>query len=150
MKKFQQKQLQMKHLGNMKAFPAQFNRFSKNVMGDNIISLRVDEMFSTDILELLARPIGTEFMVHLEEIDINMPAKAPAEKDLKEKLWSRMHILINDYAELLGEPRTDIKEELKTQLKKMKLIKESTKELGVKGLTEACKWLEAKIENHGK
>jgi len=132
----------------MKAFPAQFNRFSKNVMGDNIISLRVDARFSQDISELVSKDIGTEFMVHLVEVDITLPPPEPV--DLKKKFWKKMHSLINDYAEISNTKPEDIKTDLKQSLKALGEIKESTKELDIKGLSNACAILESWIQGYGK
>lgn len=134
----------------MKAFPAQFNRFSKNVMGDNIISLRVDARFSSDISELVAKNIGTEFMIHMVEVDINLPPPEPVGTDLKEKFWKKMHSLINDFAVLNGESPEYIKKNLKSQLKLEDLIESSTKELDIKGLSRACEILEKWIADYGK
>lgn len=133
----------------MKPFPVQFNRFSKNVMGDNIISFRVDALYSKDISELVAKDIGTEFMCTLIEADVAMP-EAQASPDVKERFVRKMHVLISDLAELKGTSAKDEKEELRAMLKEEKLIEKSTTELTLKGYAIACDYLEKQIQEYGR
>jgi len=122
-------------------FPAQFHGYKKTTLGDTIISLRVDELYAEGTLGLAGKKIGTEFVVHLEDVttDTNIYED---NKDVRDKFWSKMHGLINLYAEMIKETPEFVKDSLKEELKSKNLIKESTKELDIKGLAISCNILE--------
>ena len=138
-----QQQLQV-HNGNMLKFPAQLHNFRKVAIGDNIISLSIDKAYSDQIIDVVKEQIGTEFIVYLEKVT-NESSLNEDNVELKDRFWRKMHILITELAEKQGIKKEDCKDIFKKQLIKIGAIKESTKELDVKGLAKACNLLEELI-----
>jgi CO dehydrogenase nickel-insertion accessory protein CooC1 len=64
----------------------------------------------------------------------------------KVRLFKRMHALINNIAESKERKPEEIKDSLKEFLIKRKYIKESTKELDIKGLAAAIYYLQTEYE----
>lgn len=122
-------------------FPCQFHGYKKTTLGDTIISLRVDELYADGTLELAGKKIGTEFVLHLEDVtnDTNIYEN---NKDVRDKFWSKMHGLINLIAEMRKTSPEDIKNKLRDELREKNLLKDSTTELDIKGLAIACNILE--------
>lgn len=126
-------------------FPGQYYNFRKTTLGENIISFSVDKLYSQSIKELVSTDIGTEFVVHLEEVtdktNINQD-----NKEIRERFVNKMHAQLGELAELKDITPKKAKDRLKEHLKEMGLIKESTKELDLKGIAIANnivrKWIE--------
>lgn len=133
----------------MKDIPAQIHNVKKTTMNDVIISFRVDGMYAYTCSELFQTNIGTEFVMKLEKVDTTTVLGDPSQHDAKsphERLWGKMHALINLYANKTGIYSETIKDKLKEELKGKGLMNESTKELNLKGLAIACNLLEEWIK----
>ena len=127
----------------MKDIPAQYHSFRKTTLGDNIISFRVDQMYSDTVGELVQAQIGTEYIMRLEDVTTGVVLGGEQKtKDTKGRFWSKMHSLIGEIAEKRNTAKEDIKEELRDWLILRKHIVKSTKELDIKGLAVACNILE--------
>ena len=125
-------------------FPVQFHGYKKTTLGDTIVSFRIDEMYSDQTLELAGKKIGTEFVIYFEDVTSSTNLNED-NKDVKERFWSKMHALINEFAGMVKKTPEEVKEDLKKTLKEKGLIESSTKELDIKGLAIACNILERYI-----
>lgn len=129
-------------------FPAQYHNFRKTTLGENLITFSVDRAYSKDILELVGREIGTQFIVHLEDITQDTSLhKDPDE--LNVRFTKKLHVLLAEVAEAKDIKPEEAKEMLREELKNRKMIEESTTELDVKGLAIACNIVEEWINQHG-
>jgi len=117
-------------------FPGQFYAYRKTVLGDNLITLRVDSIYSKMVMELVETDIGTEFNVLLE--DVIKKERADANKDVKERFFGQFHSKIAELADLLNISPEECKKKIKEELRELKMIEVSTKELDIKGLAIAC------------
>jgi len=126
-------------------FSAQLHNFRKTTLGDNLITLSVDSVFSKTISELIEKDIGTQFTVTLDEEGV--VDEKSANKDTRERMWGRMHALINDLSEVLGIEPEKAKHLLKIRLKDSGMINLSTTELDIKGIIKACHILDEMIKN---
>lgn len=122
-------------------FPCQFHGYKKTTLGDTIVSFRIDEMYSDQTLDLAGKKIGTEFVLYFEDVtaDTNLNED---NKDVRERFWSKMHVLINQLAGNINQSEEYSKQLIREELKKKGLIEKSTKELDIKGLAIACNILE--------
>ena len=129
-------------------FPAQYHSYRKTTLGENIIQLSVDRAYSQDILELIGKEIGTQFVVHLEDVtqDTNLH-RDPDE--LQVRFMNKLHVLLAELANIKDVKPAKAKEVLRTELKNRKLIEKSTTELDVKGLAIACNIVEEWINKYG-
>lgn len=116
-------------------FPAQIHNFRKTVIGDNIIALSIDKAFSKDIVEIMEIDPGTQVMVTMEVVTDKEPEQ---NTDVLEKFRKKMHLKIREVAAIKHSPEERVKNELKVQLKRHKLIETSTTELTIKGYVAAC------------
>ena len=121
-------------------FPAYLHNFRKTVMGENIISLSVDSAFSKQITDVLNIENGSRLLVRIEVADEQK--EVPQNNDTKEKFRKTMHVKIREVAERDGKTEKEVKDDLKTTLSEMKLIKSSTTELDIKGYAIACNLLD--------
>ena len=121
-------------------FPAYLHNFRKTVMGENIISLSVDSAFSKQITDVLNIENGSRLLVRIEVADEQK--EVPQNNDTKEKFRKTMHVKIRELADKTDKTEDDVKDELREQLIKNDVIKESTKELDIKGYAIACNILD--------
>ena len=125
-------------------FPAQYHSFRKTTLGDSLIVFSVDRAYSQSIKELVSTDIGTEYVVHLEDVTSQTNLNED-NKELKERFVNKMHGLLGRVAEERNVEPEKVKDKLKEKLKEIGLIEKSTKELDLKGLAIACntveKWL---------
>jgi hypothetical protein len=128
-------------------FPGQYNSFRVTTTGDRIISFRIDEMYADKIKDIVSVPMGTEFVVNLVNVtgDTNLSVEEES-STVKERFWNKMHGLLGQLSELKKSTPEQTKEYLKDWLKEKKYIKESTKELDLRGLAVACNYLEEQIK----
>lgn len=128
----------------MITFPAQYHSFRKTTLGDNLIVLCVDSNYSKSISGLVEQKIGTEYLVHLEDVTNETNINNTPE-ELTGKFTKKLHALLGELAELKNVKPDKAKTRLKEHLKKVGMIKESTKELDIKGQAIACniveKWI---------
>ena len=133
---------------NLLKFPAQLHAFRKTTLGDNLITFSIDRAYSDQVVDIVRKEIGTEFVVYLE--DVTKETNLNEDRvEVRERFVRKMHALLGELSELLGTTKEEEKEHLKEVLKKKGVIKESTKELDLKGLAQACNYLEDKIAKHG-
>ena len=122
-------------------FAAHLHGFRKTTIGDNIVSFSVDRSYSDQIKDIVGEEIGTQYIVHLEQVNTGTNVNVdPIE--LKERFVKKMHALLGQLAELKVEKPEKTKDRLREHLKELKIIKESTKELDIKGLAVSCNILE--------
>lgn len=131
----------------MTKFPAQFHGFRKTIMGENLITFCVDKLYSETLKDLVVKDIGTEFVVHLEDVTSETNLNEDPE-ELKSRFVKKMHGLLAEYAEIRQISPEETKEDLKNRLKERKMIENSTKELDIKGLAIACSMVEKLIDEH--
>ena len=129
-------------------FPGQYHSFRKTTLGDNLITFCVDANYSKMISSLVEQKIGTEFMIHLEDVTSETNINNTS-FELDEKFVKKLHGLLGEYAELVGIKPEEAKKKLKGQLMRMELISQSTKELDIKGQAIACNLVEKWIKEHG-
>lgn len=129
-------------------FPAQFHNYRKTTLGDNIVSFSIDKSFSKNVVELVEKDIGTEFVVYLENVTSNTNLNEDTD-ELIVKFRKQMHALLSNLAELKGTTQKDEKDIIREELKKRNLIEESTKELNLKGFAIAINIINQLIEEHG-
>lgn len=127
-------------------FPGQFHSFRKTTLGDNLITFSVDRAYSQSIKELVSTDIGTEYVVHLEDVTSSTNLNKD-NKELKERFMNKMHGLLGQLAEEKGCTPEIAKEKLRSKLREMDLIKKSTTELDLKGLSIACNIVEKWLKN---
>ena len=130
----------------MKDIPAQYHRFMKTTMGDNIISFRVDQMYSDTVGELVQAQIGTEYIMRLQDVTTGVVLGGNVKNiNTEEKFRRTMHALIGQIAGKRSVEKETVKDELKDWLILRKHIVKSTKELDIKSLAISCnilqKWL---------
>lgn len=133
----------------MLKFPAQLHNFRKTTIGDNLITLSIAGDYSDQVVDVVRKKIGTEFIVYLEDVTQTTNLNEDS-VELKERFIRKMHVLIGEYAELEPMSKDLAKDLLKKELKSKGLIEKSTKELNIKGLAIACNIVEDWINNHGK
>lgn len=131
----------------MKDIPAQLHRMAKTTLGDNLITFRVDEMYSDTISELFLKKIGTEFVMRLEDVTSGTVLGGTEINDgTKEKFFRQLHAKMREYEERVGWDESQVKSKLIAALFKRDIEIESTKELDIKQLAIAIsivsKWLE--------
>lgn len=128
-------------------FPGQFHSFRKTTLGDNVISFSVDRLYSQEIKELVSTDIGTEFVVHLEDVTTSTNLNED-NKELKDRFRNKMHAHIADFAELKDISALEAKNALREELKERKLINKSTTELDLKGLAIANNIIESWLKEN--
>ena len=128
-------------------FPAQYHSFRKTTLGDNLITFCVDGAYSKSISELVEQKIGTEFMLHLEDVT-NETNINHTPRELTDRFQNKLHGLLGELAELKGIKPEEAKKKLKKVLIEKGMIEKSTKELDLKGQAKACAIVEKWIENH--
>ena len=128
-------------------FPSQFHSYRKTTLGENLITFSVDRAYSKEMVELVGREIGTQFIIHLEDItqDTNLH-KDPDELNLRFR--KKLHILLAEVAEAENIKPEEAKGMLREELKRRKMIEKSTTELDLKGLAIACNIAEEWINKH--
>lgn len=129
-------------------FPAQFHNFRKTTIGDNLVSLSIDRAYSQDVIELVGKEIGTEFIVYLEEVtsETNITEDSV---ELKTRFRNKMHALISELATLKQTEPKAIKDVIRAKLIEQNVIVKSTSELSLKGYGTACNILDEMIGKHG-
>lgn len=129
-------------------FPAQYHSFRKTTLGDNLITLLVDGDYSKSISELVEQKIGTQYVIHLEDVtqDTNLH-KDP--DDLLIRFRNKLHVMIAEYATMRDLKPDKVKDELRKVMINKKLMVKSTTELDIKGLAVACNVVEEWINKHG-
>lgn len=125
-------------------FPAQLHNFRKTTIGDNLITFSVDRAYSDQIIDVIRKEIGTEFVIYLEDVTSETNLNEDSVQ-VRERFVHKMHALLGELAELSGRDKEAEKTSLKKELIKKGLIKESTKELNLKGLGIACNIVEEMI-----
>lgn len=131
----------------MKDIPAQYHSFRKTTMGDNILSFRVDQMYSDTIAELVQAQIGTEYVMKLEKVDVNtvLGGSVSSEDPTLERFRRQLYAKCRDYEERAGVTEKEVKSKLLAALSKRNIVVESRKELDIKQLAIAIstvdKWL---------
>lgn len=129
-------------------FPAQFHSYRKTTMGESLITFSVDRACSKDTMDLVGKEIGTQFILHLEDITQDTSLhKDPDE--LNNRFVRKLHFLLSEYAEQSGMKPEEAKNQLKETLKDKKLIEKSTTELDIKGLAIACNIVDDWIQKNG-
>ena len=118
----------------MNDIPAQYHAFRKTTLGDNIISFRVDQMYSNTVGELVQADIGTEYIMRLEKVSTDMPTQ---KTDTKDNFFRQLHAKMREYGERGGLDESEVKSVLKELMQKRGVKFESTKELGIKDLAMA-------------
>lgn len=124
----------------MKDIPAQFHSFRKTTLGDNLITFRVDEMYSASLDELLRERINTEFVMKLEKVDANtvLGGVVGQNTDTRDKFFKQLHAKIREYQEREGtKTEEEVKLQLKEAMQKRGISYDSTRELGIKELAVA-------------
>ncbi len=134
----------------MKDIPAQFHSFRKTTLGDNVISFRVDQLYSDTVGELVQAQIGTEYVMKLEEVNAGTVLGESSPKDTEEKFRIRMHVLLGKIAAIRDTTPAVEKKKLKESLIEAGAILESTKELDIKQLANVCNELEAIVKEDEK
>jgi hypothetical protein len=131
----------------MITFPGQFNGFRVTATGDRILSFRIDELYADNVKDIISAKIGTEYIVTLIDVtgDTDLGTETNSET-LKERFWNKMHALLSEWAETIGDKPENTKIALKDWLKVKKLIATSTKELDLRGLAVACNYIEQQIK----
>ena len=133
----------------MKDIPAQYHSFRKTTLGDNILSFRVDQMYSDTVGELVQAQIGTEYVMKLEKVNTDTVLGGESKNiDTEEKFRRTMHARINELADIREKDREEVKDSLRQELIKRKLIEKSTKELDIKGLAIAVNILDTWIKEN--
>ena len=129
-------------------FACQYHSYRRTTLGENLIVFSVDRAYSKDITELISAEIGTQFIVHLEDVtqDTNLH-KDPDEMAVR--FTRKLHVLLAEIAEMKGVKPDKAKDMLRKELKSRKLIEKSTTELDLKGLAIACNIVEEWINKHG-
>jgi transposase-like protein len=125
-------------------FPGQLHAFRKTTLGDNLITFTVDRAYSEQIVDIIKKEIGTEFVVYLEDVTSETNLEEDP-KELKERLFSKLHGLLGRLSEISGRTKEQEKTSLKKELIRKEMIKESTTELNIKGLVVACNIVEEMI-----
>ena len=128
-------------------FPAQYHSFRKTTLGDNLITLVVDSNYSKDISPLVEEKIGTQYIVHLEDVT-NETNINNTPRELTDRFQNKLHGLLGELAELKDVKPEEAKKKLKKVLIDKGMIEKSTKELDLKGQAKACAIVEGWIENH--
>ena len=132
----------------MRIIGAQYNKISgPDATASYKIEFMVDESQRNGVLDL-AKSLkkGSEllllvFETNKEEEEIKeLVNEEPAQT--KNRLYKRMHALINDIAESRNLSPEEIKNSLKEFLIKKKYIEKSTRELDMKGLAAALFYLQ--------
>lgn len=115
----------------------QLHNLRKTTLGDVLITISVDRSQAGTAAELMFHDVGTQFKISLEvegqEEDLNEPTTR--------KFQKKMHELIREVAEHLGESEDEIKNRLRVHLISKEIIEKSTTELDIKGYTIANKIL---------
>lgn len=128
----------------MKEIPAQIHRITKTVMGETLITFRVDEMYTDTIQELFLKKIGTEFKMKLEDVSPET-VLGSGNDDSRERFMKQLCAKMNEYMNKTGMAETDCKEQLFDKLQELGIKVHSRTELGLKGLAIAIgivdKWL---------
>jgi|SRR3972149_4844488 len=133
----------------MRIIGAQYNKISgPDATASYKIEFMVDESQRNGVLDL-AKSLkkGSEllllvFETNKEEEEIKeLVNEEPAQT--KNRLYKRMHALINDIAESKNLSPEEIKDSLKEFLIKKKYIEKSTRELDMKGLAAALFYLQS-------
>ena len=133
----------------MRIIGAQYNKISgPDATASYKIEFMVDESQRNGVLDL-AKSLkkGSEllllvFETNKEEEEIKeLVNEEPAQT--KNRLYKRMHALINDIAESRNLSPEEIKNSLKEFLIKKKYIEKSTRELDMKGLAAALFYLQS-------
>lgn len=130
-------------------FPAQYHSYRKTTVGENLIVFSVDSAYSQDILPLIGQQIGTQFVIHLEDVtqDTNLHKDPDA---LKERFVRKLHVLLAEFSTIKDIKPEEAKKLLKDALKSKNMIETSTKELDLKGLAVACNIVENWLNQDGK
>jgi hypothetical protein len=123
----------------MLILPLQYeNHRGPDAIGQHKLTFVMDESIVTDFNPMTIKK-GTQFMVMLIPADTIQSENFEQETlaEAKERMFKWMHVLITDIAKLEGVDQETLKTRFKEQLKKLKLIQTSTKELTVDGLATA-------------
>ncbi len=131
----------------MKILGVQFNKLSgPDATANYSITFTLDESQRFSLKNLLELKKGTELLMILfetatEETEITDIA-TENEDQLKKRFNRRMHAIINDIAKDKQKNAEEIKKILKKFLISKKYIKESSKELTIKGYAAAIYFLQ--------
>lgn len=124
-------------------FPAQLEGYRSRSTGDRIISFCTYEDHAGDVTEVIQSKIGTEYLVMLvptgtQEHDAFV-SETPEET--KTRFQKRMHAIIDQQAKDKGVDSNSYRASIKSELKSLGLIKDSTTELTVKGYAQVISLL---------
>src|SRR3990167_9219210 len=93
-------------------FPAQYHSYRKTTLGESLITFSVDRMYARDTLELVGAEIGTQFIIHLEDITQDTSLhKDPDE--LAIRFTKKLHVLLSEYANIKDIKPNKAKDELR-------------------------------------
>lgn len=128
----------IKSENNMKEIPAQYHSFRKTTLGDNLVTFRVDQMYSNTLRDLIEQQIGTEFKMSLEKVDVGTILGGSATNDdTEQKFFRQLRAKMREYGEKTGENEEEVKSKLLSALSKRRIDIDSTTELDIKGLAIA-------------
>lgn len=126
----------------MLSFIAQFNtQNGPNGANQYRLTLDIDETHKDGFVPITKYVKGDTFLVLMIPIDDEFKSIGEAinesENETRVRLNRQMHALIREVSSTKGLTIPEVKESLKTMLKKKGYLEESTKELDVRGLAAA-------------
>jgi hypothetical protein len=131
----------------MKIIACQFNKVSgPDATANYKVEFTVDESQRRGVQNLISLKKGTSLLLMMHEVDKDEEEikefSNETPNETRKRFNNRMHILIKEIANEKNVNSVEIKNSLKDFLKNKKLIKESTSELNISGLSTAIYYLQ--------
>jgi hypothetical protein len=104
-----------------------------DAIGQHKLTFSMDESIDAGEFNPMTVKKGTQYIAILIPAEEDTGLKQETIEEATRRFQSRMHALIGEIATLTGVSDTSVKESLKTKLKQMNIIKESTTELDIQG-----------------